>query len=112
MLCTGFGLLLFGQEPRTVLPQAGVLATIHFADGGEEVRDFDGPQVFAPEEALQWLRYRLPNRIDRSGPRRVEVNQKLFELFREGLVNAIIHRDYAISGAKCQFVVSDDTINV
>ena len=109
---TGFGLLLFGQEPRTVLPQAGVLATIHFADGREEVRDFDGPQVFAPEEALQWLRYRLPNPIDRSGPRRVEVNRKLFEMVREGLVNAIIHRDYAIRGAKCQFVVSDDTIKV
>ena len=109
---TGFGLLLFGQEPRTVLPQAGVLATIHCTDGREEVRDFDGPQVFAPEEALQWLRYRLPNPIDRSGPKRVEVSQTLFELVREGLVNAIIHRDYAISGAKCQFVVSDDTIKV
>ena len=38
--------------------------------------------------------------------------RSIFELVREGLVNAIIHRDYAISGAKCQFVVSDDTIKV
>ena len=27
---TGFGLLLFGEEPRTAMPQAGLLATIHY----------------------------------------------------------------------------------
>src|SRR5713101_4714267 len=27
---TGFGLLLFGKEPRTSLPQAGLLGTLHF----------------------------------------------------------------------------------
>ena len=58
---TGFGLLLFGREPRTVMPQAGLLGTIHFADGTEEPKDFDGPQVLAPEQALQWLRDKLPN---------------------------------------------------
>ena len=62
---TGFGLLLFGREPRTVMPQAGLLGTIHFADGTEEPKDFDGPQVLAPEQALQWLRDKLPNPIER-----------------------------------------------
>ena len=109
---SGFGLLLFGKEPRAVMPQTGVLATIHFADGREEVRDFDGPQVFAPEQALQWLRDRLPNPIDRSGARRVEVNRTLLEMVREAVVNAIIHRDYAIKGAKCQLIVTEDTIKV
>ena len=109
---TGFGYLLFGHEPRTVMPQAGVLATIHFADGREEVRDFDGPQVFVPEQSLQWLRDKLPNPIERSGARRVEVNGELFEMAREAVVNAVIHRDYAIEGAKCQLTVTQDTIEV
>ena len=109
---TGFGYLLFGNEPRTVMPQAGVLATVHFADGEEEVRDFDGPQVFAPEQLLQWLRDKLPNPIDRTEARRTEVNGKLFEMVREAVVNAIIHRDYAIEGAKCQLMVTEDTIRV
>ena len=95
---TGFGLLLFGREPRSSLPQAGLLATIQLEDGREEVRDFDGPQVFAPEQALQWLRDRLPNPIDRSDARRVEVNKRLWEMVREAVVNALIHRDYAIKG--------------
>ena len=67
---TGFGLLLFGREPRTVLPQAGLLGTIHYADGKEEPKDFDGPQVLAPEQALQWLRDKLPDPIERSAARR------------------------------------------
>jgi ATP-dependent DNA helicase RecG len=109
---TGFGLLLFGREPRTVMPQAGLLGTIHFADGTEEPKDFDGPQVLAPEQALQWLRDKLPNPIERSAARRRQANEALFELVREGVVNALVHRDYTIKGAKCQLVVTPDTITV
>ena len=109
---TGFGLLLFGREPRTVMPQAGLLGTIHFADGTEEPKDFDGPQVLAPEQALHWLRDKLPNPIERSAARRRQANEALFELVREGVVNALVHRDYAIEGAKCQLVVTPDTITV
>jgi len=109
---TGFGLLLFGREPRTVIPQAGLLGTIRFADGTEEPRDFDGPQVLAPEQALQWLKDKLPDPIQRSAARRRPVNETLFELVREGMVNALVHRDYAIVGAKCQLLVTPDTITV
>ena len=109
---TGFGLLLFGREPRTVMPQAGLLGTIHFADGTEEPKDFDGPQVLAPEQALQWLRDKLPNPIERSAARRRQANEALFELVREGVVNALVHRDYAIGGAKCQLIATPDTITV
>lgn len=109
---TGFGLLLFGKEPRTVMPQAGLLGTIHFPDGTEEPRDFDGPQVLAPAQAMQWLRDKLPRPIERSKARRREANEALFELVREGIVNALVHRDYGVAGAKCQLVVTQDTITV
>lgn len=109
---TGFGLLLFGKEPRVVMPQAGLLATIHFADGTEEIKNFEGPQILVPEQALQWLRDKLPNLIDRSTARRREVNEPLFELVREGIVNALVHRDYGIAGAKCQLVVTPETIEI
>lgn len=109
---TGFGLLLFGKEPRSRMSQAGLLGTIHFADGTEETRDFDGPAVFAPEQALQWLKDKLPNPIDRTRAQRREVNATLFELLREGIVNALVHRDYGIAGAKCQLVVRPEKILV
>jgi ATP-dependent DNA helicase RecG len=109
---TGFGLIVFGKEPRDAMPQAGLLGTIHYPGGREEVKDFDGPQVLAPDEAVQWLRNKLPNLIDRSDARRQEVNKPLFELAREGIVNAIVHRDYGIAGAKCQLAATADTITI
>jgi ATP-dependent DNA helicase RecG len=109
---TGFGLLLFGKDPRDAMPQAGLLGTIHFPDGTEEPRDFVGPQVLAPEQALKWLRDKLPDPIDRTAARRLRANDAIFELVREGVVNALVHRDYSIEGAKCQLIVTSDTILV
>lgn len=111
-LPSGFGLLLFGKAPRDHMPQAGLLGTIHYSDGREETRDFDGPLVEVPEHALQWLRDKLPNVIDRTEARRKETSAALFELVREGIVNALVHRDYDIEGAKCQLVVTPDTVVV
>lgn len=109
---TGFGLLLFSDQPRTVMPQAGLLGTIHFDNGSEELKDFDGPQVLVPGQVLQWLHDKLPNPIVRSEAQRRVANEPLFELVREGVVNALVHRDYAIEGAKCQLVVTQETITV
>jgi ATP-dependent DNA helicase RecG len=109
---TGFGLLLFGNEPRTHTPQAGILGTIHYADGREETHDFDGPAVDVPGQAIQWVKDKLPNPITRTQAKRREVNEGLFELLREGIVNALVHRDYGIKGAKCQLVVSPEKILV
>lgn len=108
---SGFGLLLFGKSPRDLMPQAGLLGTIHLPDGKEDKpRNFDGPQVFVPEQVLQWLRDKLPDPIDRSEARRQEMNRFFFALVREGVVNALVHRDYSIAGAKCQLIVTPDTI--
>lgn len=106
----GYGMLLFGKSPRAVMPQAGLLGTIHYPDGSEEVRDFDGPMVLVPEQAMQWLKDKLPNPIDRSGAQRKDIADKFYELVRESIVNALVHRDYDIAGAKCQLVVTPDTI--
>ena len=109
---TGFGLLLFGKEPRTSMQQAGLLGTIHYPDGKEEPRDFDGPMVLIPEQVEKWLADKLPNVIDRSHMEHQQVPAASFELVREAVVNALVHRDYAIEGAKCQIEITSDTITV
>ncbi len=111
-LPTGFGMLLFGKEPRTVMPQAGLLATIHYPDGSEETQNFEGPMVFTPGDLEKWLSGKLPNVIDRSHMQRKKVPPLPFEMVREAVVNALIHRDYDIRQAKCQLVVTADTITV
>ena len=109
---TGFGSVLFAKAPRSVLPQAGLLATIHYPSGKEEVESFDGPQVLVPDQVIKWLGNKLPNIIDRSGAERSEQNKSFFKLIREGVVNALVHRDYDIAGAKCQLVVREHSIEI
>lgn len=107
---TPFGFLLFGNHLRRRFPQAGLLATIHFPDGSEEVRDFEGPMVWIPREALKWLREKLPNPIDRSIAHRANLTDGWYQLVREGVINALVHRNYDIDGAKCHLIVTPDSI--
>lgn len=109
---TGFGALLFGRQPRDLLVQAGLLGTLHDAEGREEPRDFDGPAVDAPAQAIAWLKDKLPNPITRTAAKRQEVRETFYELLREGIVNALVHRDYAIKGAKCQLIASPHKVVV
>jgi ATP-dependent DNA helicase RecG len=109
---TGFGLLLFGKEPRIAIPQAGLLGTIHYPNGQEETKDFDSALVLIPGQIEKWLRDKLPNVISRSQMQRQTTPIFHFELVREAVVNALVHRDYDIAGGKCQIVITEDTITV
>lgn len=109
---TGFGLILFGDSPRTCLQQAGLLATIRYPDGTVEIKDFDGPAVLIPEAVEAWLKDKLPSVVDRSSMKRKRIHTLPFDLVREGVVNALVHRDYSIEGAKIQLVVTPDSISI
>lgn len=109
---TGFGILLFGKEPRRAMRQAGLLASIQYPGGEQERKEFDEPAVLIPDLLEKWLRDKLPNVFDRSRMRREERPALPFEMVREGVVNALIHRDYDITGGKCQIVVTEDTVTV
>ncbi len=108
---TRFAYLLFGKHPRDVLAQAGILATIHGKEG-EDPEDFDGPMVLGPDQVISWLRGKLPDPIDRSDAQRKRINDAFYELVREGVANALVHRDYNIEGSKIQLVVEGDTVTI
>ena len=108
---TRFAHLLFGEHPRDILAQSGILATHHGSDG-EDPKDFDGPMVVGPEQVISWLRGKLPDTIDRSNAQRKRVNDAFYELVREGIVNALVHRDYDIPGSKIQLVIEGDTVTI
>lgn len=109
---TGFGFLLFGKSPREVLHHAGLNATIEYPDGTHEIQNFVGPTILIPDAVEKWLRPKLPNVIDRSRMTRTERAAVPFELVREAVINALVHRDYDLTGATCHLVVTADTVTV
>ena len=109
---TGFGLLLFGKQPRNAVPQAGVLARAELSDGKSSRREFGEGLVLIPSQLQEWLDKVLPSTLDRSRMERREYVDLPFEMIREAVVNALIHRDYNIEGQKCQLVVTRETIVV
>lgn len=109
---TGLGLLLFGRAPRDVLHQAGLKATIEYPDGEYEIFDFDGPMILIPNEVERWLKNKLPNIIDRSQMARREKEALPFDSVREAVINALVHRNYDITGASCHLVVTANTVTV
>lgn len=109
---SGFGLLLFGKNPRQSLPQAGVLARAELADGTTSREEFDQAMVLIPSLLERWLNMVLPSTLDRSTMERRERVDLPFEMIREAVVNALVHRDYGLTGQKCQLAVTADTITI
>ncbi|MDP2797129.1 MAG: ATP-binding protein [Methanoregula sp.] len=107
---TGFGILVFGSEPRNVYTRAGLLGTIQYPDGEIETEDFNFPLVLIPGKVKEWLENKLPNVIDRSHMIRQKRPAIPNEVVREAVVNALVHRDYDIDGAKCQILVTEYAI--
>jgi ATP-dependent DNA helicase RecG len=109
---SGFGLLLFGKQPRNAIVQAGLLARADLPDGRSSRKEFGEALVLIPDLLEQWLNTVLPSTIDRSRMERKEQVDLPFEMIREAVVNALIHRDYDLAGQKCQLMVNADTITV
>lgn len=108
---TGLGLLLFGKNPQINYPQSLVKFTIRTQNEDKpKILDFDGPLVLMPEKIESYLEINFPKAIDRSSFARKETNEVYFEVLREVIINAIVHRDYTIEQANINVKIDDAKI--
>ncbi len=109
---TGFGVLLFGKNPRAKFKNAVLKAHVSYGGSKIEPKDFDQALVLLPDQIEEWLKKVLPLSKDTSGFKRKDVPDFPIGVLREAIVNALVHRDYEIEGAKCEIKIDENKIIV
>ena len=123
------GLLLFGKNPKRYLPQSGIDAAAY--DGPEKeyaarervslrgpmvaLRAVDGATVEAGlvEQAVEFVRRNTTVRARLAdGARRVEHREYPEEAVREAVVNALVHRDYLLSGTDIELSLYSNRLEI
>ena len=109
---TSSGVLLFGKNPRVKFKQAVLKAHVDYGAGTIEPMDFDQPLVLIPGLVEEWLKKSLPLSKNTSSFKRKDVPNFPVEVLREAVINALVHRDYEIEGAKCSLEIDNEKIVV
>ena len=122
------GLLLFGSNPSRYLPQAKIDAVAYFGQekdyDARERRTLRGPivrlkgaggAVVEPglvEQAVDFVRRNIETVALEDGVRRLARWDYPEEAVREAIVNAIVHRDYLLSGTDIELSIYSDRLEV
>jgi ATP-dependent DNA helicase RecG len=110
---TGLGMMLFGTRPSLLYPQVVFKTEIHYGEGELEIRDFEDPLVSQLPKIIEFVKDKaLRLIIDRSRGERLDVADFPVEVIREAVVNAIVHRDYAIEGSTNYLYIDREKIVV
>lgn len=106
----GFGILLFGMEPRNAFKGAALKCTAKLGNYEFKPESFDQALVLVPDLVQDWLKKVLAQEKDTSLFKRGEKESFPLEVLREAVINAIVHRDYSIEGSKNSINIDDDAI--
>lgn len=106
-------LILFGKDPGVkckgayiVIKRKGKTAS------GDAIKYIRRPMVLAVEDIEAWYKESLPDQTYDTTMKRSINQQTRFHVFREAVVNAIMHRDYSIEGSCITITVWEDMIEI
>lgn len=122
------GMLLFGRTPNRFLPYAGIDAVAY--PGTEQ--DYDARERVAlrgpmtpllneaseivenglVEQALDFIQRNTAITVEENGGRRIERPTYPRDVLREGIVNALIHRDYLLTSTDIELSVYSDRLEI
>jgi ATP-dependent DNA helicase RecG len=122
------GALLFGKHPNRFLPQAG-LDAVAFPGTDKDYATIDRAMLRGPmlplfsaaglvenglvEDAIHFVRRNTPvTAYLEDGIRRVERPAYPVEVVREVVVNALVHRDYLLSGSDIELAIYRDRLEI
>ncbi len=122
------GMLLFGKTPNRFLPHAGVDAVAYQEAekdyAAQERTTLRGPMTpllnekeelienGIVEQALEFVRRGTLAGAKLEGGRRIETPVYPSEVLREGIVNAIIHRDYLLTSTDIELAIYSNRLEI
>jgi ATP-dependent DNA helicase RecG len=110
-LVTNLGMLLFGKNPEHFLPQSIFKIELDYGASNQEIKDLKGPLIEQVTDIWEYIQDKVFRHIsDRSRLERTDMSNYPTEIVREVFMNAIIHRDYSISGATNYVYISDKNL--
>ena len=128
MPATVAGLILFGKNPSRFLPQAKIDAVACFGSEKDyaarergtlrgpivRLKGVDGTELEPGlvEQAVQFVRRNIDTVILEDGVRRLERWDYPEDVIREAIVNAIVHRDYLLSGSDIEIGIYSDRLEI
>ena len=114
LIPTKGGILLFGKNPSQYFPEQIVICT-QFADSAEReviaTVDCQGDLFAQLEQAWDFVTKRIPTAFKIKNLRREDKTEIPLEALRETIVNAVIHRSYAIP-SPIKIAIFDEKIEV
>lgn len=108
------GILLFGKRPQQLLPEAYIICTQFRGIGGREViafQDCTGTLFQQLNQAFSFLESRLNKEYTIHNLQRREQLEIPLLALREGIINAVLHRNYLIAGPS-KIAIFDDRLEI
>ncbi|MFA5141246.1 MAG: ATP-binding protein [Elusimicrobiota bacterium] len=109
------GILFFAKEVHDFLPQARMTLIAFKGKTRSRIydrRDVRGDLFTQFEEAILFLEKHLNVRSEIKGVDREDICEIPMEALREAVVNALMHRDYGVTGTQISVDVFDDRIEI
>jgi len=109
------GVLLLGKDPQQFFPQARI-AVVQYA--GTEMgdsflkREIEGTLPAQLDEAEAWLARNTLHAVELRGMTRTDREEYPREALRESLLNALVHRDYGLSGDRIRVMLYGDRVEI
>ncbi len=111
------GLLAFGKNPQTYFPSYAIMCGAYCGDDflSDTIREkeINGPLNELIEDSISFVKFALSeDRSLKKGVQRKDEYPYPIEAIREGVVNAVCHRDYNISGSAIRIFVFRNRLEI
>ncbi len=110
------GVLLASDDPREWLPNAWIQAVCYAGEQPDASRQLDVRDIVGPldQQIREALHFVIRNRrvAAYKDPARVDVPQFSERAVFEAVVNAVVHRDYAVSGSRIRLFMFNDRLEL